>query len=119
MTSILLFSRKIYSCFHWDCIVDAKRVDVTRNVLRKKLLLKSGSSHYCTFGTVLATNLIQNEVDGTASWQGYDGSSVFTTTMFTASRVASNISSAQRSLYMLLGCSNRIFIFDSNTSYSI
>jgi predicted membrane channel-forming protein YqfA (hemolysin III family) len=34
---------------------------------------------------------------------GYDGSSVFTTTMFTASRVASNISSAQRSLYMLLG----------------
>jgi hypothetical protein len=38
MTSILLFSRKIYSCFHWDCI-DAKRVDggVTRNVLRKKL----------------------------------------------------------------------------------
>jgi hypothetical protein len=26
MTSILLlFSRKIYSCFHWDCIVDAKR----------------------------------------------------------------------------------------------
>jgi hypothetical protein len=26
MTSILLFSRKIHSCFHWDCIVDAKRV---------------------------------------------------------------------------------------------
>jgi hypothetical protein len=26
MTSFLLFSRKIYSCFHWDCI-DAKRVD--------------------------------------------------------------------------------------------
>jgi hypothetical protein len=67
------------------------------------LLLKSGSSHYCT-GTVLATNLIQNEV--TLDWHGimgYDGSSVFTTTMFTASRVASNISSAQRSLYMLLG----------------
>jgi hypothetical protein len=39
-----------------------------------------------------------------------DGSSVFTTTMFTANRVASNISSAQRSLYMLLGCCNRIFI---------
>jgi hypothetical protein len=55
-------------------------------------------------GTVLATNLIQNEV--TLDWQWHhvgDGSSVFTTTMFTANRVASNISSAQRSLYMLLG----------------
>jgi hypothetical protein len=31
------------------------------------LLLKSGSSHYCT-GTVLATNLIQNEV--TLDWHG-------------------------------------------------
>jgi hypothetical protein len=40
MTSILLFSRKIYSCFHWDCIVDAKRMwGVTRNVLRKEFLL--------------------------------------------------------------------------------
>jgi hypothetical protein len=47
---------------------------------------------------------------------GYDGSSVFTTTMFTANRVASNISSAQRSLYFWW-CNNRIFIFDSNTSY--
>jgi hypothetical protein len=32
--------------------------------LERSFLLKSGSSHYCTFGTVLATNLIQNEVDG-------------------------------------------------------
>jgi hypothetical protein len=30
--------------------------------------LKSGSSHYCTLGTVLATNLIQNEV--TLDWHG-------------------------------------------------
>jgi hypothetical protein len=86
MTSILLFSRKIYSCFHWDCIVDAKRVDVTRNVLRKKLLhQKSGSSH-CTLGTVLATNLIQNEV--TLDWHGIMWgmmAAVFTTTMFTES----------------------------------
>jgi hypothetical protein len=33
---------------------------------RSFLLLKSGSSHYCTLGTVLATNLIQNEV--TLDW---------------------------------------------------
>jgi hypothetical protein len=67
MTSILLFSRKIYSCFHWDCI--AKRVDgvlLEMFLERSFLLLKSGSS-YCTFGTVLA-NLIQNEV--TLDWHG-------------------------------------------------
>jgi hypothetical protein len=70
MTSILLFSRKIYSCFHWDCIVDAKRVDgvLLEMFLERSPLLKSGSSHYCTFGTVLATNLIQNEV--TLDWHG-------------------------------------------------
>jgi hypothetical protein len=38
------------------------------------------------FGTVLATNLIQNEV--TLDWHGIMGmmAAVFTTTMFTASR---------------------------------
>jgi hypothetical protein len=38
MTSILLFSRKIYSCFHWDCIVDAKRVDVLLEMFLEKKL---------------------------------------------------------------------------------
>jgi hypothetical protein len=38
----------------------------------------------------------------------------FTTTMFTANRVATNISSAQRSLYMLLG--GAIIIFDRYTN---
>jgi hypothetical protein len=33
----------------------------------------------------------------------------FTTTMFTANSVATNISSAQRSLYMLLGGDNSIY----------
>jgi hypothetical protein len=41
MTSILLFSRKIYSCFHWDCIVDAKRVD---GVLLEMFLEKASSA---------------------------------------------------------------------------
>jgi hypothetical protein len=51
------------------------------------------------FGTVNKFN--QNEVQLRLARHhvGYDGSSVFTTTMFTANRVASNISSAQRSLY--------------------
>jgi drug/metabolite transporter (DMT)-like permease len=64
-------------------------------------------------GTVLATNLIQNEV--TLDWHGIMwgmmAAASFTTTMFTASRVASNISSAQRSLYMLLGGAVIVFSF--------
>jgi drug/metabolite transporter (DMT)-like permease len=56
-------------------------------------------------GTVLATNLINNKIE--LDWRGIMwgllAASSFTATMFTANRVATNISSAQRSLYMLLG----------------
>ena len=57
------------------------------------------------FGTALATNLIQSKV--ALDWRGIAlgllAAASFTTTMFTANRVATHISSAQRSLYMLLG----------------
>lgn len=56
-------------------------------------------------GTTLATNLIQSTV--VLDWRGIIlgllAATSFTTTMFTANRVATQISSAQRSLYMLLG----------------
>jgi drug/metabolite transporter (DMT)-like permease len=56
-------------------------------------------------GTVLATNLINNKIE--LDWRGIMwgllAATSFTATMFTANRVATNISSAQRSLYMLLG----------------
>ncbi len=56
-------------------------------------------------GTALATNLIESSVE--LDWRGLVlgllAASSFTTTMFTANRVATQISSAQRSLYMLLG----------------
>ena len=56
-------------------------------------------------GTALATNLIESSVD--LDWRGIVlgllAATSFTTTMFTANRVATQISSAQRSLYMLLG----------------
>ena len=56
-------------------------------------------------GTAFATNLIQSNVE--LDWRGIVlgllAATSFTTTMFTANRVATNISSAQRSLYMLLG----------------
>jgi drug/metabolite transporter (DMT)-like permease len=64
-------------------------------------------------GTVLATNIAQNEIQldfRGLLWGGLAAAS-FTTTMFTANRVATEISSAQRSLYMLLGGAVIVFSF--------
>ncbi|MFG4001720.1 EamA family transporter [Flavobacterium aquidurense] len=65
------------------------------------------------FGTVLATNIIHNDVE--LDWRGLAwgvlAAASFTTTMFTANSVATEISSAQRSLYMLLGGSIIVFSF--------
>jgi drug/metabolite transporter (DMT)-like permease len=57
------------------------------------------------FGTALATNLIQNQtvLDWRGIVLGLMAAASFTATMFTANRIAVGISSAQRSLYMLLG----------------
>ena len=64
-------------------------------------------------GTVLATNIFQNEIqlDRRGILLGMLAACSFTTTMFTANRVALGISSAQRSLYMLLGGAVIVFIF--------
>jgi len=64
-------------------------------------------------GTVLATNILNNSV--TLDWRGIFwgllAAASFTTTMFTANRIAIGISSAQRSLYMLLGGAVIVFGF--------
>jgi drug/metabolite transporter (DMT)-like permease len=56
-------------------------------------------------GTLLATNLLNSQVE--IDWRGLVFGMLaafsFTTTMFTANKIALGISSAQRSLYMLLG----------------
>lgn len=56
-------------------------------------------------GTALATNIIENKL--VTDWRGIVlgllSAASFTTTMFTANRVGIGVSSAQRSLYMLLG----------------
>ncbi|CAM3984523.1 EamA family transporter [Flavobacterium jumunjinense] len=56
-------------------------------------------------GTLLATNLLFSEVE--LNWIGLFWGMLaaisFTTTMFTANKIALGVSSAQRSLYMLLG----------------
>lgn len=64
-------------------------------------------------GTLLATNIINNDIN--LDWRGIAwgimAAASFTTTMFTANRVATHISSAQRSLYMLLGGAVIVFSF--------
>ncbi|MBF4473766.1 EamA family transporter [Flavobacterium sp. HJJ] len=74
-------------------------------------------------GTLLATNIVKNEIQ--LDWKGlvfgFLAACSFTTTMFTANRVALGISSAQRSLYMLLGGVVIVFTFGiatQNTAFN-
>ncbi len=84
-------------------------------LLEKKLpsKIKVLSVGIVLFGTALATNLIDNSI--ALDWRGIVlgllAAASFTTTMFTANRIAIGVSSAQRSLYMLLGGSVVVFFF--------
>lgn len=64
-------------------------------------------------GTALATNLINNETR--LDWRGIAlgmlAAASFTTTMFAANKIALGVSSAQRSLFMLLGGGVMVLIF--------
>jgi drug/metabolite transporter (DMT)-like permease len=64
-------------------------------------------------GTILATNILNSKVaiDWRGIFWGLLAAASFTTTMFTANRIALGISSAQRSLYMLLGGAVIVFGF--------
>ena len=68
-------------------------------------------------GTFLATKLYEFnlKLDWKGVFWGILAAASFTTTMFTANKVAIEISSAQRSLYMLLGGSVMVFIFSAFT----
>lgn len=74
---------------------------------------KIGAVIVVLIGTVLATNVI--ETTTTLDWRGIVlgllAASSFTATMFTANHIANHISSAQRSLYMLLGGAIIVFTF--------
>ena len=94
-------------------------------ILDKKLpsAQKTISVVVVLIGTILATNLLnnQNEIDWRGIFWGMCAAMSFTTTMFTANRVATHISSAQRSLYMLLGGAVIVFgfgIFTQTTPYN-
>ena len=68
-------------------------------------------------GTALATNLFNKSLalDWRGILWGMLAAASFTTTMFTANRIALGISSAQRSLYMLLGGAVIVFGFSIAT----
>lgn len=69
------------------------------------------------FGTFLATKLYEFtiQLDWRGIFWGVLAAASFTTTMFTANKVALGISSAQRSLYMLLGGAVIVFSFSAYT----
>lgn len=74
-------------------------------------------------GTILATNILNSKVaiDWIGIFWGLLAAASFTTTMFTANRIALGISSAQRSLYMLLGGAVIVFgfaLFTQNTPFN-
>jgi drug/metabolite transporter (DMT)-like permease len=85
-----------------------KRIPSTQKIISVGIVLA---------GTILATNLINNDIQ--LDWHGIMwgmlAAASFTTTMFTANSVATGISSAQRSLYMLLGGAIIVFSFSLAT----
>lgn len=84
-------------------------------ILEKKIpsIQKIISVIIVLIGTVLATNLINNEVQ--LDWRGIIlgllSAASFTITMFTSNRVAIHVSSAQRTLFMLIGGAIIVFAF--------
>lgn len=81
-----------------------KKVPSTKKIIAVIIVL---------FGTALATNLTQADVklNPIGVFFGILAAASFTTTMFTANRVALGISPAQRSLFMLLGGGIVVFLF--------
>lgn len=75
-------------------------------------------------GTILATNMTSAsslQIDWRGIFWGLLAAASFTTTMFTANKIALGVSSAQRSLYMLLGGAIIVFafaLFTQNTPFN-
>ena len=93
--AIVLLMQTVWMGVLFEMILEKKRPS-TQKIISVLIVL---------FGTALATNLIQSKV--ALDWRGIAlgllAAASFTTTMFTANRVATHVSSAQRSLFMLLG----------------
>lgn len=101
--AIVLLMQTVWMGVLLEMILD-KKLPSTQKIIAVFIVL---------IGTALATNLLKNEIE--LDWRGIFwgmlAATSFTTTMFTANRVALGISSAQRSLYMLLGGALIVFGF--------
>ncbi len=111
--AIVLLMQTVWMGVLLEWILD-KKVPSTQKIISVVVVL---------FGTFLATNLMNNDtqIDWRGILWGMLAAASFTTTMFTANRVATGISSAQRSLYMLLGGAVIVFgfgLFTQTTPYN-
>jgi len=101
--AIVLLMQTVWMGVLFEMILE-KKIPSTQKIISVFIVL---------VGTALATNLIQSKIE--LDWHGIVlgllAAASFTTTMFTANRVATHVSSAQRSLYMLLGGAVIIFGF--------
>ena len=101
--AIVLLMQTVWMGVLFEMVLEKKRPS-TQKIISVIIVL---------VGTALATNLIQSKVE--LDWRGIVlglmAASSFTTTMFTANRVATHVSPAQRSLYMLLGGAIIVFGF--------
>ena len=101
--AIVLLMQTVWMGVLFEMVLEKKRPS-TQKIISVIIVL---------MGTALATNLIQSKVE--LDWRGIVlglmAASSFTTTMFTANRVATHVSPAQRSLYMLLGGAIIVFGF--------
>ena len=101
--AIILLMQTVWMGVLFEMILE-KKIPSTQKIISVIIVL---------LGTALATNLIQSKIE--LDWHGivlgFFSAVSFTTTMFTANRVATHVSSPQRSLYMLLGGAVIIFGF--------
>lgn len=105
--AIVLLMQTVWMGVLLEWILDKKRPS-TQKIISVIIVL---------FGTFLATKLYEFtiQLDWRGIFWGILAAASFTTTMFTANKVALGISSAQRSLYMLLGGALIVFTFSAFT----
>jgi drug/metabolite transporter (DMT)-like permease len=105
--AIVLLMQTVWMGVLLEWILDKKRPS-TQKIISVIIVL---------FGTFLATKLYEFtiQLDWRGIFWGILAAASFTTTMFTANKVALEISSAQRSLYMLLGGAIIVFAFSAFT----
>lgn len=105
--AIVLLMQTVWMGVLLEWILDKKRPS-TQKIISVSIVL---------FGTFLATKLYEFTIQ--LDWRGIIwgmlAAASFTTTMFTANKVALEISSVQRSLFMLLGGAVIVFTFSAFT----